>query len=260
MLTIIAAVLYLLLSCSYWLRRPLPMQPWLERAVLLVAVALHTIGLQRAIWQDGTVDLGLFKAASLLGLIIAILVLFNQLRRGALDLSTWLLPISAITALAASFFTSGFEAREASFGVLLHVMFALLAYALFTVTLVYALVVRAQDRGLKHHKLSAFLLKLPPLQTMEHTQFKLAWISFILLTLAMVVGYTAADDFLGQQIAHKMILTLVAWCFFAALFVGHHFWGWRAVMTLRWLVSGYLLLTLGFFGSKIVVELILNQT
>lgn len=260
MLTIIAAVLYLLLSCSYWLRRPLPGQPWSESLVLLLAVTLHTIGLQQAIWLDGSVDLGLFKASSLLGLILAILVLFNQLQRGVLDLSTWLLPVSAFTALLATFFTSGFEAREATFGVLLHVMFALLAYALFTVTLVYALVVRAQDRGLKHHRLSSFLLRLPPLQTMEHAQFKLAWISFILLTLAMVVGYTAADGFLGEQIAHKTIFTLMGWGFFAALFVGHHFWGWRAVMTLRWLIAGYLLLSVGFFGSKIVLELILRQT
>ena len=257
MLIVFAAVLYLLLSLSHWLKRPLPAQQRLEPLILLIAVLCHTTGLQRGVWLDGSVDLGLFKAISILGLILAILVLFNTLRRGVLDLGSWLLPISALAALAGGFLSSGFEARPASFGLLLHVMFALLAYALFTVTVIHALVVRAQDRGLKHHRLSGFLMKLPPLQTMEHAQFRLAWISFVLLTLAMVMGHISAESFLGQQIAHKTVFTLFAWLFFAILFFGHQVWGWRAVMTLRWLLAGYLLLSLGFFGSKIVLELIL---
>lgn len=258
MLTVIAAFLYLLLSLSHWLKRLLPAQQRLEPLLLLIAVLCHTAGLQRGVWVDGTVDLGLFKALSILGLILSILVLFNTLRRGVLDLGSWLLPVSALSALAGGFLSSGFEARPASFSLLLHVMFALLAYALFTVTVVYALVVRAQDRGLKHHRLSGFLLKLPPLQTMEQTQFRLSWVSFVLLTLAMVMGYIGTDSFLGQQVAHKTVFTLLAWVFFATLFIGHHLWGWRAVMTLRWLICGYILLSLGFFGSKIVLELILT--
>ncbi|MEX0584527.1 MAG: cytochrome c biogenesis protein CcsA [Natronospirillum sp.] len=258
MLSVIAAVLYVLVSLAHWIRQWLPRLPWAERGLLLAAVTAHAVGLQQAVVLHGGIDLGLFKALSILGLIMAVLVLFNQLRRGAVDLGAWLLPICAGSALAGGFLSTGYELRAPSFGLTLHVLFALLAYAMFTVTLVYAFVVRAQDKGLKHHQLTKFLMRLPPLQSMERTQFKLAWISFILLTLAMTVGFVTLDSFMGQHVAHKSLLSLAAWGFFALLFVGHHYWGWRAVMTLRWLLGGYVLLTIGFWGSKIVLEFILN--
>lgn len=257
MLTVIAAVLYILVSASHWTQKRLPWQPWSDHLLLGIAIATHALGLQRIIVQQQGIDLGLFKALSLLGLIIGLLALFSQIRRQGPDLLVWLLPLSAASALGGALLSTGYEARTFSFGLILHIMFALLAYALFTVSVVYAFIVRAQDRALKHHKLSSLLMRLPPLQTMERAQFRLLWISFVLLSLAMLIGFVSTDSFMGQQLVHKTAFTLLAWVFFCILFAGHHLAGWRAVMTIRWLVPGYLLLTLGFFGSKVVLEFFL---
>lgn len=258
-MTIVAALLYLVVTARLWLPARLPIPTWLLHSLLVVAVLAHTAGLQQAVWQQDGLDLGLFKVMSVLGLILAALVMFNQFQRGPVNLGGWLLPISAVTAFAGSLVSGSYEARTFSFSLTVHVLFALLSYAMFTVTLVYALVVKAQDRALKHHHLSGFVRRLPPLQTMERTQFKLAWIAFTLLTLAMLVGYISVESFFGQQVAHKIILTLLAWTLFAGLFVGHHLWGWRAVMTLRGLLAGYILLSLGFMGPKVMLEFVLGN-
>ncbi|WP_167855919.1 cytochrome C assembly family protein [Natronospirillum operosum] len=258
-MSVLAAILYLLVSLLFWLRERFPAPPWLLHLLLAAAVVSHTLGLQQAVWQSGGLDLGLFKVLSVLGLILAVLVLFNQLQRGAVNLGAWLLPVCAATAVLGVAVSGQYEIRSLSFSLTVHVLFALLAYAMFTVTLVYALVVKAQERALKHHHLSTLVKRLPPLQSMERTQFKLAWVAFILLTLAMIIGYVALESFLGQQVAHKTLLTALAWGLFAGLFIGHHVWGWRAVMTLRGLLAGYFLLSLGFIGPKVVLEFILGN-
>ncbi|MCH8552408.1 MAG: cytochrome c biogenesis protein CcsA [Natronospirillum sp.] len=258
-MSFVAALFYLAVTARLWLNERLPMAAWLLHGLLVAAVLAHTVGLQQAVWQQDGLDLGLFKILSVLGLILAVLVMFNQFQRGPVNLGGWLLPVSAITALGDALFSTSYEVRSFSFSLTVHVLFALLAYAMFTVTLVYALVVKAQDRALKHHHLSGFVRRLPPLQTMERTQFKLAWIAFTLLTLAMLVGYVSVESFFGQQVAHKIILTLLAWVLFAGLFVGHHLWGWRAVMTLRGLLAGYILLSLGFMGPRVMLEFVLGN-
>lgn len=232
--------------------------PGWVRAPLLAAIALHSGSLQQRLLAGNGLNLGLFQALSIMGLILGTLILLNSMRRGAINLGVWLLPVSALLLLGGAFLETGYQARPVPFGLILHVSFALLAYAMFTLTLFYAVLVRLQDRQLKHHNLTGWLNRLPPLQTMERIQHQLAWVSFVLLTIGMLVGLVSIDNFLAQQIAHKTLLTGAAWLLFAILFWGHHRYGWRAVIALRWLGAGYLLLSLGVFGSKLVLETILG--
>ena len=41
--------------------------------------------------------------------------------------------------------------------------------------------------------------------------------------------------------------------------VGRFFWGWRGMVAVRWTLTGFGLLLLGYFGSKVVLELILQR-
>ena len=48
-----------------------------------------------------------------------------------------------------------------------------------------------------------------------------------------------------------------AWFVFAVLLWGHHTLGWRGVIAIRWTLTGFVLLLLAYFGSKLVIEIIL---
>jgi len=45
---------------------------------------------------------------------------------------------------------------------------------------------------------------------------------------------------------------------FVALLLGHHHFGWRSQTAARWTVCGLMLLVVGYFGSKFVVEVLLT--
>ncbi len=58
--------------------------------------------------------------------------------------------------------------------------------------------------------------------------------------------------------AHKAILSLIAWIVFIALLWGHYQQGWRGKKITWFAVSGATLLTLAYFGSRFVREIILS--
>lgn len=251
----LAIAAYLVASYAMW--RPQPRYNRWVIALISMAILSHAVGLQQQVWQDGLVDLGLFKVLSLLGLMLATLVLLNRIQHGRVPLGAWLLPVSALSALLGWAITGSYSARTFSFALATHIGLALLAYTMFAITLAYALFIKFQNRALKSHNLAALNAQIPPIQSMEQTLYKLGWIAFALLSLAMLVGYVSFESIFGQRVGHKIAFTLAAWLVFAGLFLGHQIWGWRAAMTFRWLFAGFLLLSIGFFAPRFIFEFIL---
>ncbi len=60
-------------------------------------------------------------------------------------------------------------------GVLSHIIFSILAYSVFSLGALQAIVLALQERELKHRHLSGLLNALPLLQTMEAMLFELLW-------------------------------------------------------------------------------------
>jgi ABC-type uncharacterized transport system permease subunit len=46
---------------------------------------------------------------------------------------------------------------------------------------------------------------------------------------------------------------------FGGLLLGRRLWGWRGRKAISWTLSGFGILILAYFGSKLVLELILHQ-
>ncbi|MGI9322793.1 MAG: cytochrome c biogenesis protein CcsA, partial [Pseudomonadales bacterium] len=59
---------------------------------------------------------------------------------------------------------------------------------------------------------------------------------------------------------HHTVITLAAWLVFAVLMWGRYQLGWRGALASRWVLCGFVLLALGYFGSKLVLELILGRS
>ena len=134
-----------------------------------------------------------------------------------------------------------------------------LVTGVLTLAAVQAAVLALQDHQLKNRHTKGIIQVLPPLQLMEGMLFELLWIGVALLTIAIVSGTIFVEDIFAQSLVHKTVLTIAAWLLFSALLWGHYRLGWRSHTAVRLTLLGFVLLMLAFFGSKLVLELILER-
>jgi ABC-type uncharacterized transport system permease subunit len=100
---------------------------------------------------------------------------------------------------------------------------------------------------------------LPPLQTLEFSMFQIIAFGFFLLSLGLISGLMFLKDMFAQHLVHKTVLSIIAWLVFAILLWGRHRFGWRGRTAIRYTLSGFGSLMLAYFGSKLVLELILHR-
>lgn len=139
-----------------------------------------------------------------------------------------------------------------------HIIFALLAYSILSIASLLALQLAYLDWRLKRHKAPLTKIRMPPLMTLEKSLFQFVLIGFLLLTCTLTTGYIYLDDMFAQGKAHKAILSMIAWIIYATLLWGHYNNGWRGRSTVYFTIVGSSLLTLAYFGSRFVREIILN--
>src|SRR3546814_4793747 len=94
---------------------------------------------------------------------------------------------------------------------------------------------------------------------MERLLFQLIGIGFVLLSLTLISGLWFIHDWLAQHLAHKTILSITAWLIFGTLLWGRVRHGWRGRVAIRWALAGYAMLFLAYFGSKLILEEILDR-
>lgn len=239
-------------------RRPPPRRlVWMAG---LAAVALHGVDALTAILTAQGVDLGFFRVSSLIFWMICVIALGASLRRPLDTMLACLFPLAAVV-VATALLVPGpsVPLSRTSPGMAAHVLLSILAYSLLTLAALQALTLALLQYRLKHHQLRGIIQVLPPLQTMESMLFELIWVGVILLSLSIVTGFVYIDNLFAQHLAHKTVLSIAAWVFFVVLLTGHHALGWRSYTAVRWTLAGFALLMLGYFGSKLVLELILHQ-
>lgn len=139
-----------------------------------------------------------------------------------------------------------------------HIIFALLAYSTLTIASLFALQLAYLDHCLKSHKPLIAKIKMPPLMTLEKSLFQFIFIGFILLSATLLTGFVFLDDMFAQGKAHKAILSIIAWIIYATLLWGHFSKGWRGRFIIYITIAGSSLLTLAYFGSRFVREVLLT--
>jgi ABC-type uncharacterized transport system permease subunit len=63
-----------------------------------------------------------------------------------------------------------------------------------------------------------------------------------------------------KHLVHKTVLAFMAWVVFGALLLGRWVKGWRGAIAVRMTLAGVALLLLSYFGSKVVLEVILGRS
>ena len=76
----------------------------------------------------------------------------------------------------------------------------------------------------------------------------------------VVAGFLFVSDLFEQHLAHKTILSILAWLVFGLLLLGRHLWGWRGRTAVRMTIAGVIILLLSYFGSKLVLEVLLGRS
>jgi len=241
------------------------LQPSLRRIIViataLFAVALHGVFSYQEIYTSAGINIGIYPMASLTSLAIAVIVVASSVRRPVDNLMVLLFPFATFTVLLALFNEGAYTPRnDIDDGIVAHILLSVTAYGLLTVAAFQAALLSFGDHELKHRKL-AVLKRLPPLQTMENLMFELIWFGLVFLSLSIATGFVFLPGNAHQQgLVHHTAITIAAWVVFAILLWGRAQYGWRGALASRWTLAGFSLLVLGYFGSKLVLELILGRS
>jgi ABC-type uncharacterized transport system permease subunit len=138
---------------------------------------------------------------------------------------------------------------------------AMVAYGMFTIAALHALLMTLMERRLHGGALVGPLAALPPLLTMERLLFRVILAGFAFLTLTLTTGIVFSETLFGQAIKfnHKTVFAVASWLIFGALLTGRYLYGWRGRIALRWTLAGFIALLLAYVGSRFVLEVILRR-
>jgi ABC-type uncharacterized transport system permease subunit len=158
----------------------------------------------------------------------------------------------------------------------LHFLIANIAYGLFAIAALHAILMLLVERRLHAMRggiaqrntsaagngwLSGWLDTLPPLLTLEKLLFRLIGAGFILLTLTLVSGILFSEQLIDRalRLDHKTVFAILSWLMFGALLTARKVSGWRGRAALRWVLASFVALLLAYVGSRFVFEVLLHR-
>ena len=258
---VIASMAYIVVSfhISWALTTNKPIHKGLSLGLFVVGMLAHATLLYPYMVTLYGLNSNLFNVFSLISLLFLFFYVLFCLYRPILSLGI----LAAPTALLGM--TVGYIGRapyqpltNVSVGMEAHILLSFAAYCVLLMATVQALFLRLQIRELKHQTIHRFWVnKLPSLQTMEGLLFDMILVGFILLSIALGLGLVYVQDLMAQHIMHKTVFSVLSWLLFGVLLVGNWRAGWRAKQAANITIYAFILLAVGFVGSKFVLELLL---
>ena len=215
------------------------------------AAALHAASLALQ-WADAArLDVGM--SASLFMLTAA--AAGWPLTRGQREARILLAALAGLAALGPVLFRA--ERPPPDWGLLAHLLPAMLAYAFALVALAQFVNLQVAERRLKTGKMEK---NAPPILALESACFRSVAAAFALLTVTLATGAAQAamtPDF--RLWTHKNIFAALTWLTFCALLIGRRARGWRGRSARVWAAAAFAFLALSYFGSRFVLQILLER-
>jgi len=144
--------------------------------------------------------------------------------------------------------------------VVLHIVASVVTYALLTLAAIAGAAVVLQERALRQKRRGGLVERLPSVADAEVLELRLLMTAEAVLGIGMASGMAMQFFTTGDLLilSHKTILTIVAFSVIAGLLVCHFHSGLRGRRAARYVLLGYLLITLGYPGVKFVTDVILG--
>ena len=261
--TILALIAY---TTSFWylfmhlMSKRVP-NHWFVGVILSLGLLLHAGVLYNDMLTPIGVNYNVFNIMSFTSSLMLLLSILFSTYRPVLPLALIGIPVAA-TGLILGFVFSKHDLfiAQNSFGLDIHIILSLSSYAVLLMATIHAVLLWFQDRELKNkQKRRVWVNLLPSFQVMESLLFDMLIAGFALLTLALGFGFFTIDNFFGQHLAHKTAFSIISWFIYGSLLIGHYKFGWRGQKAIRFTITGFFLLAVGFIGSKFVLEMILSR-
>ena len=266
------AVLYAVTALAAWLPTASPANGnagttrvggfAMMRAALIIGLICHGAALTDALFSDEGLNIGFSHAVSLIIWLVMLaytLIGFdNQLLR---IVALYLAPIATVAAILPMVLPAHRVVNYADWAFKMHFVVAILAYALYTVATLHALLMLSLETRLHEGNLPPLLQGLPSLLRLEALLFQLLGVAFLLLTATLVTGIFFSESLFGKpfQVTYKTVFAAFSWVIFGGLLFGNRRFGWRGKLAVRWTLIGFVLLLLSYVGSKFVSEIILQR-
>lgn len=261
--TVLAIVLYL--SSGLILARGFYAN---QAAVQRTGIILATLGIvahAAVAWLYMGSDLGwnvnFINVLSLAALMIALVLLLTGIGTRSLEAGVLVFPGAAVcVALQGLIRPAPMFLGHVPVMLELHVLTALLAFSVLAIAAMNAVLLWIQDYLLRHPRPIRQLELLPPLIVLEQLMFRLIMAGWLLLTIALAAGLSFVDDLMAQHLVHKTVLSVISWILFGLL-LGARWWlGWRGRRAINWTLLAMLMLILAYFGSKFILEMLLDRS
>lgn len=213
------------------------------------------------VWFGATLDFSLANMSLVVSAIIILIFLLGCIGLRIARLGVLMFPLTALC-LAFSLVWGGTTATETPHPLLplsafsVHVLVAVLGYSFLTIATVQSLLYAYQEKQFKARTTTTLLTGLPALQTMEQLLFRLLWIGFLLLTLTLLSGAFFGQQIFGRafEFNHHIVLAILGWSVYAFLLAKRTVSGIRGTSATSLTVVGFLLIQLGYFGTKFINE------
>ena len=226
-------------------------------ALLVVALVSHATLLYITNHGSPGFNFGIFNTASLIAFSIGTLLACILIWQPVNTLGVVVYPLAALFVAIAQWLPGERIVSQMPLLTRVHIALSIFSYSLLAIAALQAIYLAIAHNRLKSHR--PILNFLPPLATMETVLFQITAIAFALLTISLVMGGFAIDDIEAQHLTHKIFFSVLAWLVFATLLIGRWRYHWRGHRAVKYVCVGFALLATGFFGSKLVLELILHR-
>lgn len=257
LISLITFVLYITAICGYC-RRLRHLKTFSKKELIIIttlALSFHGYALYR--WIDIDTSLGqnlnTTNVLSLISWLSACLILIVSLKKPTENLMVFVLPLTAFSLPLVYLFQRPeyFKTKE-NMSHLFHILTAIVSFGILIMAGFQALMLHIQNQALKNNPKSALVRFLPPIETMEILLFQIILLGFILLSFSLISAIGFVNDSYTLSHLHKILLSFLAWTFFAILLYKHHRSGWRGKTAIRWTLGGVLALLLAYFSSKLL--------
>ncbi len=230
------------------------------RVCAWLAVILHALYLALRVNQNAGFNFSFFSTATLVSLIVALLLLLAMLNKPLENLGIFIFPVTAFMLFLELYFPETQHSLSAySWQMDIHILSSIVAFSLLNIAAIQAILLAIQNQQLKSHPPKRYIQSMPPLQSMEALLFQIIGAGLVFLTIALASGFVFVNDLFAQHLAHKTFFSMLAWLVFVVLLIGRRRYGWRGGMAIKSTLLGFLFLLLAYFGSKLVMELILHR-
>ncbi len=228
----------------------------------LLGVLLHSWAESQHWLIPAAPQVSLTNALSLCALVtVAIPLATIPLRKNLFDANLVALPLAVLILLGEGLLDAPLlQMSHASLPLTVHIITSVVAFGVLSIASVYALFIAIIDHLLHQHSFNRLVQALPALDTLEALLFHLIKVGFVILTISLLTGLVFVDNLFAQHLVHKTLLSILAWLVFALLLWGRWKRGWRGRLAVRLTLAGIALLLLAYFGSKLILEILLQRT